>query len=321
MLEHYPAIDTRDRDVARDKLFSIYGADRAELKHAPAKTLLHANHLQLKEIAVSYCEYGTDAHVEFPEASYVRQLFKISGTAQVSAGKRTYDISRQHWTALIPDDERLCLTTAPVYQQLVLRLERNALQRAVHSLVGESPDKELIFEDHVDLESPAMRSLRRRVFFFANEFDAIGENFSELAAAEIERTLIVNFLFCHRHNFTHHFLRETADATASGVRRIEEYIEANWDSPLDVEKLASVANISARSIFRQFRKSRGYSPLTFIKKVRLQKAHALLLADPSTTVTSVALRCGFQNVGHFASDYRLEFRELPSETLVRSRRS
>lgn len=322
MLEHYPAIDQADPEVARDELMRIYGADRADIKRGSGGVVLHANHLQMSDIAVSYCEYGTDAHVEFPEASFIRQIFKISGTARVSADNKVFDISRREWTTLIPAPRRVGLTATPGYQQLVLRLEIAALQRAAHALIGDCLDRQLAFEEKIDFESPAARSLRRRVFFFANEFDVMGGHFSDLAAAEIEKTLIVNFLFCHRHTYTNHFLREAADAPSSSVRSVEEYIEANWNRPLDIETLASIANVSARSIFRQFKKNRGYSPLTFIKKVRLQKARALLLgANQQTTVTSISLKCGFQNVGHFANDYRLEFRELPSETLTRARKS
>jgi AraC-like DNA-binding protein len=320
MLEHYPAVDTADAEAAREQLIRIYGADRADIRGGAGNSVLHANHLQMRDIAVSYCEYGVDARVEFPEASYVRQIFKISGKAQTSADARVFNISRQEWTALIPAQKRFGLSATPDYQQLVLRLELDALRRAAHALVGEGSDRDLVFSDTVDFESPAARSLRRRVFFFAGEFDVMGGYFSDLAAAEIEKTLIVNFLFCHRHTYTDRFLREPLPVTASSVRRVEEYIEANWDRPLDVETLAAIANVSARSVFRQFKKSRGYSPLTFVKKIRLGKARALLLgADPQATVTSIALKCGFQNVGHFASDYRLEFRELPSETLARSR--
>lgn len=321
MLEHYPAVHTTDPETAREKLISVYGADRVDIGRSSADNLLHANHLPMKDIAVSYCEYGVDARVEFPEASYMRQLFKISGVAQAAADERVHNISRQEWTALIPAEKRFRLATTPNYQQLVLRLEVDALKRATQALVGDSSDRKLVFNGAVDFESSAARSLRRRVFFFAGEFDVMGGYFSELAAAEIEKTLIVNFLFCHRHSYTEHFLREPAQAASSSVRRLEEYIEANWDRPLDVETLASIANVSARSVFRQFKQTRGYSPLTFVKKVRLQKARALLLGGhQAATVTSIALKCGFQNVGHFANDYRLEFRELPSETLTRSRR-
>lgn len=321
MLEHYPVISTTDPEKAREQLINVYGADRAEIRSDRCDGLLHANHLQMKEVAISYCEYGVDARVEFPESSFLRQIFKISGRAQTSADKKTFNISRQEWTALLPAGKRFGLTTTPHYQQLVLRLELAALRRAAHALIGDACDRDLVFDETIDYELPAARSLRRRVFFFASEFDVIGGCFSDLAAAEIERTLIVNFLISHRHTYTPYFLREPAETTSSSVRRLEEYIEANWDRPLDVESLASVANVSARSIFRQFKKSRGYSPLTFVKKVRLQKARALLLGvDQRATVTSIALKCGFQNVGHFAADYRLEFRELPSETLARARR-
>nr|WP_276328826.1 helix-turn-helix domain-containing protein [Bradyrhizobium erythrophlei] len=33
------------------------------------------------------------------------------------------------------------------------------------------------------------------------------------------------------------------------------------------------------------------------------------------SVTQIALKCGFQNPGHFARDFRLAFGELPSEIL------
>jgi transcriptional regulator GlxA family with amidase domain len=49
--------------------------------------------------------------------------------------------------------------------------------------------------------------------------------------------------------------------------------------------------------------------------------------EPSTTVTDVALACGFGNLGHFAHYYRAAFGESPSASLryarsgTRSRKS
>jgi AraC-like DNA-binding protein len=49
---------------------------------------------------------------------------------------------------------------------------------------------------------------------------------------------------------------------------------------------------------------------------RLDLARARLLAATDTaTVTTVALECGFVNVGAFADRYRRAFGELPSQTL------
>jgi transcriptional regulator GlxA family with amidase domain len=133
--------------------------------------------------------------------------------------------------------------------------------------------------------------------------------------------VIMKFLMCHRHNYTHLLLREPLPVASSAVRIVEEFVEANWDKPIDVPAMARVANVSARSLFRQFKQDRGYSPADFAKQIRLDRARDLL-EQPSqgSSVTQIALRCGFQNPGHFARDFRLAFGELPSETLRKSAR-
>ena len=57
--------------------------------------------------------------------------------------------------------------------------------------------------------------------------------------------------------------------------------------------------------------------MNFVKQVRLKHAKEMLTAPaPNKSVTSVAFACGFGNLGHFASDYRRAFGEMPSETLA-----
>ncbi len=100
---------------------------------------------------------------------------------------------------------------------------------------------------------------------------------------------------------------------------LEEFIEANWDKPIDIRAMSAIGNVSARSLFRQFRKDRGYSPADFAKRIRLAHAREMLeQSGVGASVTQIALRCGFQNSGHFARDFRLAFGELPSETSRRS---
>jgi transcriptional regulator GlxA family with amidase domain len=114
-------------------------------------------------------------------------------------------------------------------------------------------------------------------------------------------------------------LRQPLPTSPSAVRTVEEFIEANWDKPIDVEAMSAIANVSARSLFRQFRKDRGYTPADFAKRIRLDRAREMLeQAGEDSSVIQIALKCGFQNPGHFARDFRMAFGELPSETLKRS---
>ena len=102
--------------------------------------------------------------------------------------------------------------------------------------------------------------------------------------------------------------------------RAEDYIEANWHRPLEIEAIAAETGTSGRSIFRAFKQSRGYSPLEFIKHVRLQQARRMIEhADEATTVSDIAIASGFGDHGRFSSAYRQRFGELPSAALARAK--
>jgi len=117
-----------------------------------------------------------------------------------------------------------------------------------------------------------------------------------------------------------HFARQTPSANT--VRAVKQHVDLHWDQPLNVTDLAEAAGVNVRTLFKHFKQDCGFTPQEYIKRVRLNHARALLqMADRSTTVLGVALKCCFQNQGHFARDYRLAFGERPSETLERARRS
>jgi len=104
------------------------------------------------------------------------------------------------------------------------------------------------------------------------------------------------------------------------VRRVEEYIEANWDKPITIEELAHKTGVGVRNIFITFGKARGRTPMAFLRSVRLQHARRMLQApNEQTSVTAVGLTCGFHNAGHFARYYRQAFNELPSTTLYNAK--
>jgi transcriptional regulator GlxA family with amidase domain len=89
-----------------------------------------------------------------------------------------------------------------------------------------------------------------------------------------------------------------------------------------VGELASKVHASVRTLEQGFRKHMDTSPMAYLRRTRLQRAHRdLQLADPSaTTVRRTANLWGFQHLGRFAQCYRDVFGELPVETLRRTRR-
>ncbi|MGZ5870925.1 MAG: helix-turn-helix domain-containing protein [Bradyrhizobium sp.] len=318
LLSNFPVLRTNDPELAKNR-FAFLGLHSFDMRRSDNRFDVRANHLQMASLGLSYCAYANDVSLGFREASFIRQIFNIDSVGRYTAGSRSGEIAHGSWSPVVSAGVPLMLEFKPGYRQLVLRIEFNALLRNLSALIGQEVSG-LVF-DETEVRQPAMSSLRRRIFQFASDFNARGAYFSELAAAEVERMVIMKFLMCHRHSYTHLLLREPLPAASSAVRIVEEFIEANWDKAIDVPAMARVAKVSARSLFRQFKQDRGYSPADFAKQVRLNRARELL-EQPSqgSSVTQIAFRCGFQNPGHFARDFRLAFGELPSETLRKSTR-
>lgn len=139
-----------------------------------------------------------------------------------------------------------------------------------------------------------------------------------LVIAEFEQTLMLTFLLANRHNYSHRLERAPHHCAPSQIRRAEAYIEANWKVAITLEDLAAASGVSAFSLFRSFKKSRGLSPMEFANQVRLRHAREMLLRpDATATVAEIAAACGFADARRFEKDYVLAFGEPPLQTLQR----
>jgi AraC-like DNA-binding protein len=315
LLSRYPGLNSGDPEFVRQRLAELYGASEFSTSSTNGSFHVRMNHVELPSIGLFYCDYLGDSHFGFPEAGFMRQLFHLDGFAHASVGNRTWAISDKNWARLVPADAPFELDVAERYRHLALRIDRTALQQTLAALLGDASDRELVFDDEPDLNSPLIRSFRRQALFFASEINVIGPEISPIALAEMERSIITGFLLGNRHSFSREFAKPAAFAAPSCIQLVEDYIEANWDTPCDVLVLARIAGVSVRSLFRQFERKRGISPMTHLKRVRLRHARQMLLSGEAASVVAVAFRCGFHNAGHFARDYRQTFSELPSTTL------
>ncbi len=106
-----------------------------------------------------------------------------------------------------------------------------------------------------------------------------------------------------------------------GVRRAVETMRANVGHRWSLARLAAVAQVSPRTLQRQFMRFLGKSPHAVWQEIGLEQArYELLRGAGGGRVSDVALRCGFPHLGRFSADYRRDYRESPSSTLKRQAR-
>jgi transcriptional regulator GlxA family with amidase domain len=101
------------------------------------------------------------------------------------------------------------------------------------------------------------------------------------------------------------------------VKRALDAMHAEPWRQFTVTDLATIAGIGVRVLQESFRQHVGMSPLSYLRRLRLDGVHAeLTRADAwHVTVSEVAYRWGFTHLGRFAGAYRERFGEAPSQTL------
>jgi len=105
------------------------------------------------------------------------------------------------------------------------------------------------------------------------------------------------------------------------VERAEAYVRAHPGTSVPIARLSRIVGLSERCLRNAFYGVRGMSPRRRFIAERLEDARrALRDGHGDTTVTGVATRYGFYELGRFAASYKDAFGETPSATLRGSRR-
>jgi AraC-like DNA-binding protein len=102
------------------------------------------------------------------------------------------------------------------------------------------------------------------------------------------------------------------------VRRAAGFMDAYADQPVTVDQVAVVAGAAGRALQAAFRRSYGTTPIGYLRRVRLERAHAQLSAaqpGDGLTVAAVARQWGWASPARFAAAYRRRFGVPPSQTL------
>lgn len=92
---------------------------------------------------------------------------------------------------------------------------------------------------------------------------------------------------------------------------VARHIQDNYSQPLELARLAGLANMSIAQIERYFRKIFHLTPRQLLLKTRLDAASTLLAGD--TSITDVATRCGYNDHSAFTRQFKATVGLTPSQ--------
>jgi AraC-like DNA-binding protein len=108
----------------------------------------------------------------------------------------------------------------------------------------------------------------------------------------------------------------SAGSGLTHVNRTIRWIRENYAEPLHITDLAAMAGMSPSAYHRHFRAVTEMSPLQFQKRIRLQEARALLVAQPSD-IAGVGHLVGYDSPTQFSREYRRMFGAPPGRDAAR----
>lgn len=261
--------------------------------------------------------YGVRAKVdagEFPHLMLVRTC--IGGTG--SATQQGVSVAlRRGQTLPMSAGLKTLVELDASFSQRSVKLDIGRLEAQCARMLGHPLDRGIRFE--LRPFAPALERAWAEAVNLVTTYAGIGLTLPAVAAACLDDFMISLVLTQHPHNFTDELQSHVRAVPPRLIREAEQLMRTSA-TPLTVGEIAACLRVSLRSLEAGFRKYRQTTPLRRFRSIRLERVREILLApQPTTTVTSAALDCGFVHPARFSSYYKAAFGELPAQTLRRSR--
>lgn len=262
--------------------------------------------IQLPGIWISAISLG-EAQIRVPPlAGFHAVIFCLSGRASMRSGKIETEISAQRAITCGPG-RPLEGRFSSDCEQIVLRIDQSTLE--THTGM-----RNVTLEPVIDIRDRSSRPWLMHV-------DGLIANWELLRMVQSDKKIATNYsnllarLLVAGHGRSDYCDKASALRPAPGsVYRAEAFIAAHASESITLDDIAKAARTPVRTLLYGFRHFRDMSPMQFLRSIRLSQARDRLILDTTRSIGSVALECGFNNLGRFSRDYANKFGELPSET-------
>ena len=281
------------------------------------------SHVWLDDICINQLAYGRELRnriSEFVDENYCVML-PLEGSYAIETSKKRVEADSKSITIINPTCP-VTLEASSDYRNVSVRISSNAIDNALVNHTGEMPAEPVQFVPHPQLLKEGAEPLRNLVMQVWQEcrqnmsvstFSAVGR--------ELEMLLASMLLKCVPNNYSRRLLGTGEISPSAACEVAVHFLKKNAREDIAMDEIIKVSGLAKTSLYTEFHKYYSTTPMVFLRRERLRLAHdTLTSANPdTTTVTRVALECGFTHFSRFAYYYKQQFGELPSETLQRGK--
>lgn len=262
--------------------------------------------------------YGAETRID-PDSGtldgYYLLVLPTLGNAVFQFGDGSFDVSPKSAVILSPG-KRFYFTASHDYEQILLRLERKAIDAAWRRLTGSDDGPFICFNAQILPYSCAWQALMPMLQWVAR-CAASGHAHQDSQAALVAETemLLATTLLMHQpHNMAAQLWPASAPAIPASIRLAQTYMLDHMSDSFPIGLVASHCGLSVRRLQAVFSDECGVSPMQWLRMQRLQAIRSALQSGEAHSVSETALRFGFTHLGEFSRAYRNAFGETATQT-------
>ena len=278
-------VHTADKDDAERQISAVFSPHTLEVvgPGCDLDVAMRARHTD--SITVADIRHGTEVIVRPGRLhSYYEINVPLRGYTLSRCGREEIESAPDRAAVLTPTEESSMLWSGDCVQ-LAVKVSRAVVDRTVESALGYPPEEAVHFSVGFDISNRPGRNWVRAVLLLR---DAIDSDAPDLILRPLEELVVGQLLTAQPSNFSGRLTGDPRPVRPRRLSRVLDLIDADPAAPHTVADMASIAGTSVRSLQASFSEHLGLTPMEYLRRVRLARAHQDLLAATPGDGQSVA---------------------------------
>ncbi|MBJ9986009.1 AraC family transcriptional regulator [Acinetobacter sp. S40] len=308
-----------EADFAQSLMSNICGEHR--LDTISRDTLnFHYDGMRLphKKLAIGTISYGANVAINISHLKaysislpiHGQQTLTKAGVHYLSNEKSGLIVSNAEWQDLVIDKD--C-------KKLQVVIPEKSLHVVLADLLKQPVDKPVIFNPEMHLDSEQLigtwwSNIQNFLQLKSQYHHFYG---LQMLSEDYENFIIKALLLSQENNYSAALKALSGQYIPAYLKKVEAFIVEHACEDLTIEDLYGFVGISKSKLHDEFQQFYGMSPMSYLRKYRLQQVYKVLnraVEDQKISISKLAYDWGFTHLGRFSSAYREEFGESPSDT-------
>ncbi len=322
LARHNPYL-TDDIDAACAHISSLFKPHKLAVTGSHQVVDVRISTAEIEGVSIVYHRHGAAVSVR-PHQARLRNFYllqiPLKGEAFVKVDKEEVHCHPRQAVMISP--------TLPVEldfgkgcEQLIVRIEKTDIERHVERELGYPIEMPVEFVPAVPLTSPPAREITNLLQYMTSTLTKSGGICRSVEARKHLASLLISGLTsCLDHNYYDEMAHGANGARPVYISRAIQFVNNNLRESVGPGDIARAAGVSTRALFSGFRTHMNTTPMRYLKDRRLDTVNRKLSSygPGQTTVTDIAMKYGFEHLGHFSDAYKKKFGEMPRDTLFYS---